>query len=126
MGDLAGAWDADRLAQVVTNLLGNAVQHGEGGTVTLEANGVGDPVLISVHNAGAPIPPDLRHAIFEPLVRRQPGHDNGSIGLGLFIARAMVTSHGGEIDVTSTAEKGTRFTARIPRTVRPAVRPDER
>ena len=120
-GDLSGEWDADRLAQVVTNLLSNAVQHGEGGTVTLEANGAGDPVIVSVHNAGAPIPPELRHAIFEPLVRRHTGSDNGSIGLGLFIARAIVTSHGGELDVTSTAQEGTRFTMRLPRTVPPAA-----
>ena len=120
-GDLSGAWDGDRLAQVVTNLLSNAVQHGEGGTVTLEADGAGDAVTVSVHNGGAPVPPELRHAIFEPLVRRQPGSDNGSIGLGLFIARAIVTSHGGELDVTSTAEEGTRFTVRLPRTVTPAA-----
>ena len=116
-GDLRGEWDGDRLAQVLSNLLGNAVQHGDGGAVGLTAKGNGDHVTLAVHNTGAPIPPDSHQAIFEPLVRRASGaaEEGGSIGLGLFIAQAIVTSHGGDIQVASSAEDGTTFTVRLPR-----------
>jgi signal transduction histidine kinase len=129
-GNLAGEWDAARLRQVVSNLLGNAVQHGpETGPVELSVRDEGPPgVLLSVRNGGPPIPADFLPTIFEPLVRgggasspelrrqRRPG----SIGLGLYIARAVVTAHGGTIDVTSSADAGTVFTVRLPR--RPGVR----
>jgi hypothetical protein len=116
-GDLTGDWDGDRLAQVVSNLLGNAVQHGDGSVVSLTAHGTADDVVVAVHNLGKPIPPESRHAIFEPLVRRPSGatEDASSIGLGLFIARAIVTSHGGEIGVDSSESHGTTFTVRLPR-----------
>ena len=57
-GNVVGHWDADRLAQVVSNLVGNAVQHGDGAPVTLTAEEEGDAVTLAVHNSGAPIPPD--------------------------------------------------------------------
>ena len=114
-GDLAGNWDADRLAQVVSNLVGNAIQHGDGTPVTLTAEQEGDAVILAVHNAGAPIPPDVMPSIFDPLTR---GGDDGaghSIGLGLFIVRAIVSAHGGEVGVRSSSNAGTTFTARLPK-----------
>lgn len=54
-GDLLGEWDSDRLAQLVSNLVGNAIQHGEGSPVTLTALEVGDQAVVSVHNSGSPI-----------------------------------------------------------------------
>ena len=114
-GDLAGNWDADRLAQVVSNLVGNAIQHGDGTPVTLTAEQEGDAVILAVHNAGAPIPPDVMPSIFDPLTR---GSDDGaghSIGLGLFIVRAIVSAHGGEVGVRSSSNAGTTFTARLPK-----------
>jgi signal transduction histidine kinase len=116
-GNVVGHWDADRLAQVVSNLVGNAIQHGDGMPVTLTAEEEGDAVILAVHNGGAPIPPDLMPSIFEPLTRGG-GHDGGvrhSIGLGLFIARAIVSAHGGEIGVRSSSNHGTTFTARLPK-----------
>jgi signal transduction histidine kinase len=123
-GNLSGKWDAARLRQVVSNLLGNAVQHGaEACTVRIDvrgnAAGAGD-VTLTVHNGGSPIPPAAMSTIFDPLVRvtspevqrrRRPG----SIGLGLFIVREIVTAHGGTITVTSTAAEGTAFTVHLPR-----------
>jgi signal transduction histidine kinase len=116
-GDLTGEWDHDRLAQVLSNLLGNAIQHGDGGRVALEAQGSGSDVVVTVHNRGVPIPLESQEAIFEPLVRRSRGAtgDANGIGLGLFIARTIVASHEGQISVTSSETGGTTMTVRLPR-----------
>ena len=125
-GDVTGEWDASRLRQVVSNLLGNAVQHGpETGSVDLTVRGEGSEVFLSVHNGGPAIPPDAMPTIFDPLVRvaspeSQKQRRPGSIGLGLYIAREVVTAHGGAIEVKSSAEAGTVFTVRLPR--QPAMR----
>ena len=116
-GDLRGEWDADRLTQVVANLLGNAVQHGGGTSVTVVAQGLPEEVRLSVHNEGRPIPPEVQASIFEPLSRSAPT-DMGSttsIGLGLFISRAIVLAHGGTITVSSAAGQGTTFEVRLPK-----------
>ena len=120
-GDLTGNWDAARIRQVVSNLLGNALQHGSPvGPVELSADSEGSTVVLSVHNEGAPIPtealptlfdPLVRHATTESVLRRAPG----SIGLGLYIVREIVNAKGGTITVATTAQQGTTFTVRIPR-----------
>jgi signal transduction histidine kinase len=113
-GNVVGEWDADRLAQLVSNLVANAIQHGDGSPVTLTLTGdAGETVRLSVHNAGDPIPSDAQQAIFEPLVRRASGGTD-RIGLGLFIARAIAVAHGGEIGVVST-DAGTTFQVVLPR-----------
>ena len=113
-GNVTGVWDTDRLAQVVSNLLGNAIQHGGGGPVTLETQDTGESVTLSVHNGGDPIPLAAQASIFEPLARG--GSDTTqNIGLGLFIARAIVTAHGGEIRVSSARDSGTTFEVALPR-----------
>jgi signal transduction histidine kinase len=114
-GDLRGEWDADRLAQVVSNLVGNAIQHGGGTPITLTGHEDGESVTLAVHNGGAPIPQDVLPFVFEPLARGGMGGAGGSIGLGLFIARAIVSAHGGGIQVTSSTDAGTTFTVRLPK-----------
>jgi hypothetical protein len=116
-GNLIGQWDSDRLAQVVSNLAGNAVQHGGGTAVSVVAHDDGDAVTVAVHNGGPPISPDVIPFIFEPLGRGQAAGDNPahSIGLGLFIARAVVSAHGGDIQLRSSGSEGTTFTVRLPR-----------
>jgi signal transduction histidine kinase len=114
-GDLVGEWDPDRLTQVVSNLVGNAIQHGNGTPVTLTAHGDGDCVTLAVRNGGPPIPPDVLPFVFEPLARGSGDSAGHSIGLGLFIARAIVLAHGGDIHVTSSTDAGTTFTARLPK-----------
>jgi PAS domain S-box-containing protein len=110
---VAGRWDADRLSQVVSNLLTNAVKYGAKGTPVRVRWGLeGDEAVVAVHNDGSPIAPDLLERIFEPLV--QLGDRIGGIGLGLFIAREIVRSHGGRMRVTSTAAEGTTFEVRLP------------
>jgi signal transduction histidine kinase len=114
-GDLRGEWDPDRLAQVVSNLVGNAIQHGDGTPVMLTAQGDGDSVTLAVHNGGAPIPPDVLPFVFEPLARGHEDSAGHSIGLGLFIVRAIVSAHGGNIKVSSSADAGTTFTVALPK-----------
>jgi len=121
-GDLTGDWDPGRLRQVVSNLLGNAVQHGGNATpVHLSATAErGDEVQLTIRNGGPPIPREALATVFDPLVRGATPHAQkarrpGSIGLGLYIAREVVTAHGGTIDVASSAEAGTAFTVRLPR-----------
>jgi len=114
-GDLCGDWDPDRLAQVASNLIGNAIQHGDGTPVGVTVMGDGDHVILSVHNGGAPIPPDVMPSIFEPLARVGGERGRHSIGLGLFIARAIVSAHRGELVASSSSEHGTTFTVRLPR-----------
>ena len=89
--------------------------------VTLEARDSGPDVVVTVHNHGVPIPPESLDAIFEPLIRRAPGTpgDANGIGLGLFIARAIVASHEGKISVTSSETDGTTMTVCLPRTPAP-------
>ena len=116
-GELTGEWDRDRLAQVLSNLIGNAIEHGDGDSVSVVARGQSEDVVIEVHNTGVPIPIETLGTIFEPLVHRplEGASARNNVGLGLFIARAIVTGHGGKVDVASSGDLGTTFTARLPR-----------
>lgn len=117
-GDLCGHWDADRLAQVISNLAGNALQHGEGKSVRVTATGSDEAVSLEFHNEGRPIAAETLKKIFEPFVRgpKDGGQEaSSSMGLGLYIAREIVTAHGGTIAVSSTAAQGTSFLVRLPR-----------
>ncbi|WP_073559010.1 PAS domain-containing protein [Archangium sp. Cb G35] len=118
-GEGQGQWDGDRLAQVVTNLVGNAIQHSpEGSSVRVSTRSEGSSVLLEVHNenAGHSIPPEVLSHLFEPYRRgAEAGAGQGSLGLGLFITQEIVHAHDGSIHVHSTPEEGTTFTVRLPR-----------
>jgi signal transduction histidine kinase len=114
-GDLRGEWDADRLTQVVSNLVANAIQHGGGTPITFTAQEDRDSVTLAIHNGGPPIPADVLPLIFEPLARGHGDGTGGRIGLGLFIARAIVSAHGGNIHVSSSSDAGTTFTVALPK-----------
>jgi len=118
-GDLRGVWDSDRLAQVLSNLVGNALQHGErNGSIEVVAREDADEVVIDVHNEGPAIPGALLANIFEPMVRdvgRSEEDASRSLGLGLHITREIVIAHGGTVIVTSTDGAGTTFSVRLPR-----------
>jgi sigma-B regulation protein RsbU (phosphoserine phosphatase) len=113
-----GTWDPDRLAQVVSNLVENALKYSPPDTlVRLTAKGLKDQVVLEVHNQGKPIPPELMTHIFEPF-RRGPQSSRTaktSYGLGLYIVQEIVLAHGGTIDVRSDIEEGTTFTVTLPR-----------
>lgn len=120
-GDLQGRWDRTRMSQVLTNLLGNALEHGASeAPVRVTLDGAGDDVTIAIHNDGVPIPSTLIPRIFDPMKRRHAmgrrttGTDS-HLGLGLYIAAQIVAGHNGRIDVESPASGGATFTVRVPR-----------
>lgn len=122
-GEVRGNWDIDRLRQAISNLLGNAIQHSpEIAPVELRVSVEASDAMVAIYNGGPPIPPGELAKIFDPLVRGssagQPKANRpGSIGLGLYIARAITESHGGTINVTSSDTSGTIFTMRLPRMI---------
>jgi len=116
-GDLWGNWDPDRIAQVVSNLVGNALQHGPQDTpVRVSIREAGDDVVLETYNPGTPIPPEVLSHLFEP--GRRGDARAGGLGLGLFIARQIVLAHGGRIEVRSVEADGTVFTVTLPRKAR--------
>jgi signal transduction histidine kinase len=118
-GELKGEWDKARIGQVFSNLIGNAIQYSfTDSAIDVTVEGTKEEVLLSVHNEGVPIPPDKLVNLFDFLTRAVSDGDNpGSVnlGLGLYIVKDIIVSHGGTIEVTSTEEDGTTFTARLPR-----------
>ena len=117
-----GEWDAARISQAFTNLIGNAVEHGAPGTtVTVELQGDEEKVTITIHNRGAVIPADRLNGIFNPMKARttplnpSAGGPTGNLGLGLYIAERIVHAHRGRIEVESSEAHGTTFSVHLPR-----------
>ncbi len=125
-GDARGVWDVNRLHQLLGNLVSNALKYGDSDTpVRVTLTGSPTDVVLAVKNNGPVIHTSYLAQIFDPLVRgtnQQSTGQDGSLGLGLFIARAIVTAHGG--DIRAQSEKGeTVFTVRLPRDRRAESRP---
>jgi len=121
-GDGHGIWDRGRIEQMLQNLIGNALQHGNHRrTVTVTITGGAEQVLLTVHNYGAPIPEEALSTLFDPLVRsasEELGGPSTSLGLGLFIVKEVVSAHQGSIEVSSNESDGTTFTVTLPRVSR--------
>ncbi|HEX5134393.1 MAG TPA: PAS domain S-box protein, partial [Thermoanaerobaculia bacterium] len=115
-GEFTAPWDSDRLAQMFSNLLANAIDHGSrADPVKVRLSREDGAVRVEVSNRGEPIPEPLQATIFEPFrrgTRERTGSSRG-LGLGLYITREIVRSHGGSIDVQSGAGE-TVFTVRLP------------
>lgn len=115
-GDGHGVWDPDRLAQVVSNLVGNAIDYSPPDTpIQVFVNQQGAEIVFSVSNLGPQIPPEDLAGIFDPFRRGAHQRAPKGLGLGLFIAQQIVKAHGGTIDVRSAPHLGTTFTFRLPR-----------
>ena len=115
--DLSGAWDPDRLEQVASNLVSNAVDHGEPGTpVRVELAAAGGEVVLAVRNAGPALPPEVLAHLFEPFSRPpdERSRKASGLGLGLFICREIVRGHGGQI-AARAADGEMAVTVRLPR-----------
>jgi signal transduction histidine kinase len=116
--DLHGAWDAPRISQMLSNLISNAIQHGDQTTpVTVQSHAESQEIVLKVHNDGQPIPQSELPTIFDPFSRREK-RDRAPVrhlGIGLFVARQIVEAHSGKISVTSTPQDGTTFVVRLPR-----------
>ena len=121
-GETEGIWDRPKMGQVLSNLIGNALEYSPSGSpVTVTIFGQEDGVLISVHNGGEPIPLDQQKVIFNSLTRGRDElserADSAHLGLGLFVARKITVAHGGTISVESSEEHGTTFSVLMPRSL---------
>lgn len=106
--------DPGRMGQLVSNLLGNALTHGDDREpVRLHVGLVGEDLELSVANGGAPIPKEIMANLFRPFVRGEGKGNLRGLGLGLYIASEIARAHGGNLDVASSADE-TRFTFRMP------------
>ena len=119
-GALEGEWDSERISQLLSNLLGNAIQHGTASEmIGVSVQGETSEVVVRLHNGGTTIPKSDLATLFSPFKRLRAGqtaaNDSSNLGLGLYIAEQIVSAHGGTIDVRSSVEAGTLVTVRLPR-----------
>jgi two-component system sensor histidine kinase/response regulator len=116
-GNFAGFWDPERIAQVASNLIGNALKHGTPeGAIQVRLDGSDcDHVTLVVKNGGT-IPPDIVPYLFDPFRggQRQTGRGDG-LGLGLYIVSQIVQAHDGRVDVKTGEGGETAFLVRLPR-----------
>ncbi|MBS7743424.1 MAG: HAMP domain-containing histidine kinase [Chelatococcus sp.] len=120
IGNTEGEWDRIRIGQVFSNLIGNAIQYSPpASTVSVTVSDRQEKVVVSVNNEGAPISSEKIKTIFDFMTRGNEtdvgGEVTTNLGLGLFIAKKIVSAHVGEITVTSDANTGTTFTVILPR-----------
>jgi hypothetical protein len=118
-GDVSGVWDINRLNQLLGNVVVNALKYGASSSpVRIVLNGLAVEVTFSVHNQGPKIAQSVLAQIFEPLKRgidhQLVAGSDGSMGLGLYIAREIAIAHHGDISAKSD-ENETVFTVRLPR-----------
>ena len=99
-GDCRGRWDADRAAQVVANLAGNAIEHRCNGAVLVSLEADEDAVVLEVTNRAEPMDASVANELFSPFYRRA---DSSGIGLGLFIVREVMRAHGGTVTASAAA-----------------------
>jgi signal transduction histidine kinase len=121
--DVRGDWDAERLAQVVSNLVGNAIQYGDPAwPIEVRLTTREREAVLEVRSFGSPIPSELLPVIFDPYRRGEARSSKSQgLGLGLFITHQIVLAHGGHIEVASSLKDGTTFTVRLPRATAAAV-----
>ena len=116
------SFDRDRIRQVASILLDNAVKYtAEGGKVTVRVRETNGWAELEVSDTGVGIPEDQLPLIFERFYRADPSRTAGGAGLGLSIARQIAEAHGGTIEVESTPGEGSTFTLLLPKKL-----PDER
>ncbi|MBY0355453.1 MAG: sensor histidine kinase [Rickettsiales bacterium] len=120
-GDMKGEWDKARIGQVLCNLIGNAIQYSFAQTpIELRLDGSPSGMTLTIHNVGTPIAPEKIPMLFDSFVRGIDDNGecktsvSGNLGLGLFITRDIVQSHGGTIAVSSSEDEGTNFTVYLP------------
>jgi two-component system, OmpR family, sensor kinase len=110
--------DSDRVTQVVTNLLTNAIRYNrDGGHVVVKTRSDKSEVILDISDTGIGIGPDHLPHIFERFYRvdKARSRKDGGIGLGLAICKSIIEAHGGQITVTSTLDVGTQFEVRLPK-----------
>jgi signal transduction histidine kinase len=111
---VVGSWDQAQLETAVDVLLDNAIKFGAGRPIAVSLSADGSSTELSVHDGGIGIPRDRLGSIFQPFERAVPKENFGGLGLGLYIAKAIVDAHGGAIAVTSQPRHGSTFVVRLP------------
>ncbi len=109
--------DRERVTQILTNLLTNAVKFTASGSIAIELHAVENELSVAVRDTGRGIPPDKLAAVFEPFVQagRSTEEQQQGVGLGLAISRELARAMGGDLTVESVVAEGTTFTLRLPR-----------
>jgi signal transduction histidine kinase len=114
-GPVVGHWDRERLNQVVTNLVGNAVKYGQGRPVLIRAGADRQRrARLQVSDSGPGIAPEMQARIFEPFKRVARSGQADGLGLGLFIVRSIVEQLGGAVNVNSRPGAGATFVVELP------------
>ncbi|SDW56692.1 two-component system, OmpR family, sensor histidine kinase ResE [Marininema mesophilum] len=113
-------WDEDKVEQVLTNLVDNAIRHTpKGGKVTLTINRIGDKAQLTVKDTGSGIPEEDLPFVFERFYKADKARtrgQSGGTGLGLSIVKHIVEAHGGTVTAKSKLGEGTRFVVQLPLT----------
>jgi len=114
-GDCTTSGDPERLLQLFSNVIANALAHGEpGGTVVVRVAGDHPDIVVEIKNPGV-IPPEQLASLFEPFRREHRHTQSAGLGLGLFISQQIALAHRGDIEVASSPGAGTAVTIRLPR-----------
>lgn len=106
--------DRQRIKQIVSNLLTNAIKFTETGQVLVEATYVDGTVQIDVHDSGPGIPKNMQQAVFEPFVQASPQHGRQGTGLGLSISRRLSEAMGGRLELVESSPAGSTFRTTLP------------
>ena len=114
-GPVAGAWDAVRVDQVVTNLLSNALKYGAGRPIEISVHGEPAHARLVVRDHGVGIPEDEQDKVFGPFARATTARYHPGLGLGLWIVQQIVQASAGRITLDSRVEEGSTFTVELPR-----------
>jgi signal transduction histidine kinase len=117
-GDFNVEWDSDRIQQVISNLVSNALTHGSD-PIVVDLKDEGDKVSINVCNGGE-IPADILPRLFDAFASDTPDKRGPSLGLGLYIVQQVALAHGGTVRAASS-EGQTTVTVRLPRHASPTV-----
>lgn len=109
-----GQWDQDRLEQVVSNLISNAIKYGDGRDIQLEVTTESDQANLFVHDQGIGIPERDRKNLFEPFQRLKMDSTVHGTGLGMYISKRIIEAHGGQVSAQSVWGQGSTFRIRLP------------
>lgn len=122
-GHLIGAWDGSRIAQAFSNLISNAVQHGNpDGIISISVLGTPSEITFSIQNEADIIPSAKLRTLFDPVKRfairpasERTASRTQNLGLGLYVVKEIVSAHNGTISVNSSESEGVTFKINLPR-----------
>lgn len=113
-GPVIGYFDRTKVEQAIANLVANAIKYGGGRPIALRVSGDSETATIDVEDQGAGVAPEDQERIFRRFTRASGDHRRDSLGLGLYITKALAEAHGGTVRVRSAAGKGSVFSLELP------------